>query len=381
MRQPPSVLRYLVILLALCFAARAYADDRTEARTHYQAGVKFYASADYRSAIREFSAAQQLVPADLNNYNLALCYDKLGDAEPATQYYRAFLDKQPNTDKRAEIEASISRLEAAARSAASKKAEEARKVDEARKAEEAKKAAEAARAEEAKRPVGPVVGPSIGPAGPPVGPAGPMVGPAPGPAVGPAPGPAVGPAVGPAAAPPPAPVVTPPAPAVTPPAPAVGGIGSSGRKPHRGPAVGGSIGTPSTASPVSTGDAELDRINGININQIRDERVGGAGSGMADTRGGPAAAANAGPSPSGPPSPPGPSGVNGQPLPGVPDQAPQETPVYKKWWFWAVVAVSGYVVYELANSSSTSSQTIKGRELPPTGRAAAQPGGLTLLRW
>ena len=111
MRQPPSVLRYLVILLALSFAARAYADDRVEARTHYQAGVKFYGSGDYHSAIREFSAAQQLVPADLNNYNLALCYDKLGDAEPATQYYRAFLDKQPNTDKRAEIEASISRLE------------------------------------------------------------------------------------------------------------------------------------------------------------------------------------------------------------------------------------------------------------------------------
>src|SRR5262249_45732002 len=110
MRQPPSVLRYLVILLALSFAARAYADDRADARRHYQAGVKFYGSGDYHSAIREFSAAQQLVPADLNNYNLALCYDKLGDAEPATQYYRAFLDKQPNTDKRAEIEASISRL-------------------------------------------------------------------------------------------------------------------------------------------------------------------------------------------------------------------------------------------------------------------------------
>ena len=63
MRQPTSVLRYLVILLALSFAARAYADDRAEARTHYQAGVKFYGSGDYRSAIREFSAAQQLVPA------------------------------------------------------------------------------------------------------------------------------------------------------------------------------------------------------------------------------------------------------------------------------------------------------------------------------
>src|SRR5690606_38345656 len=115
------------------------ADSRAEARVHYQAGVKFYNGGDYRSAIREFSAAQQLAPADLNNYNLALCYDKLGDPEPAIQYYRAFLDKQPTTDKRAEIEASIARLDAAAKSAAAKKAEEAR-IEEARRAEEARKA-------------------------------------------------------------------------------------------------------------------------------------------------------------------------------------------------------------------------------------------------
>jgi hypothetical protein len=377
MRQPTSVLRYLVILLALSFAARAHADDRSEARTHYQAGVKYYSAGDYRSAIREFSAAQQLTPADLNNYNLALCYDKLGDAEPATQYYRAFLDKQPNTDKRAEIEASISRLEAASRSAASKKAEEVRKAEEARKAAEA-----------ARRPEGPTLGPAPGPtsgttAGPVIGPsAGPAVGPAPGPAVGPVLGPAAGPPVGPAAGP----AVAPPAGPVLGPAPApapvvVGAVGATAeRKPRRGPAVSGSIGTPSTATPVSTGDAQLDRINAINIDQVRDQRVGGAASGLTDTRGGPAVAAGAGAAQPGQPAPPAPSGANGQPLPGSPDQ-PKETPVYKKWWFWAVVAVSGYVVYELATSSSTSSQPIRGRELPPTGRAAAQPGGLTLLSW
>jgi hypothetical protein len=375
MRQPFNVLRYLVILLALCFTVRAYADDRAEARTHYQAGVKFYAGGDYHSAIREFAAAQQLAPADLNNYNLALCYDKLGDAEPAIQYYRAFLDKQPNTDKRAEIEASISRLEAASHSAASKKADEARKAEDARKAEEARKAAEAAKAEEAKRPVGPTLGPAPGPVvGPTLGPApapspGPAIGPAPAPTVGPAPAPAVGPAPGPAAGP----MIGPE------PAPPVGASASADhRKPHKGPAISGSIGTPSTATPVSTGDAQLDRVNSIDIDQIRDQRFGGAGSGPAAPHGGPAVAAGAG---SAQPGPPAPNGANGQPMPAGPDQAPQETPVYKKWWFWAVVAVGGYVVYEVATSSSTPSQTIRGREMPATGRANTQPGGLTLLRW
>ncbi len=389
MRQPPSVLRYLVILLALSFAARAYADDRAEARTHYQAGVKFYASGDYHSAIREFSAAQQLVPADLNNYNLALCYDKLGDADPATQYYRAFLDKQPNTDKRAEIEASISRLEAASRSAASKKAEEARKIEEARKAEEmrkaeearkaedARKAAEAAKADEAKRTAGPVLGPAA-PPGPPTGPTGPGVGPALGPPAGPALGPPAGPTVEPAPGPAAGPVLGPaPAPPDEAPAPA-----PPARKPHKGPAISGSLGTPGAATPPATGDSQLDRVNSIDINQIRDQRIGSAGSGMTDSRGGPAVAANAGAAQPGQqtqPGQPGPNAVNTPPMTG--DEPKKETPVYKKWWFWAVVAVSAYVAYELvANSNSMSSQTM-GRQVPPAGRGAPQPGGLTLLRW
>jgi hypothetical protein len=332
------ILRTLVILLTLSFAARGYADDRTEARSHFQAGVKYYSSGDYRGAIREFSAAQQLAPADLNNYNLALCYDKLGDAEPAIQYYRAFLDKQPNSDKRAEIQASINRLESASRSAAGKKADEVRRAEDARKADEAR--TEARRAEEARK--------ADEPSG--------STGPAPGPAAGPAIGPAQGP-IGPSPEPPP----------------------EERKAPKRGPAVAGSIGTPSTASPVPTGDQQLDRVNSINIDEIRDQRVGGAGSGLADGRAGPATA-NAGPAqPGQPPAPaqndpgaPGPA-VSGS------EQPKKEKPVYKKWWFWVVMGVSAVVVINLATSSSQKSNT-RGREMPPSNNHP-DPGGMTLLRW
>jgi hypothetical protein len=320
MRQPTRILRYLVILCALCVAVRARADDRSEARAHYQTGVKLYSSGDYQGAIREFSAAQQLAPADLNNYNLALCYDKLGDAEPAIQYYRAFLDKQPGSDKRAEVEASISRLEAAQRSAASKKT------------------------------------PAPAPSAPPPPPAGPVLGPspAPGSAAPPpsAPPPSAGPVLGPSPAPPPAP---PPA--------------AIDDRPPPGPAggPGGSVGTPSSGSPVSSGDPQLDRAGSINIDEVRDQRTGAGGP--APRRGGPAVAANE------PPPPDQPLGPNAQP--GGSDQPKKETPVYKKWWFWAVVAVSGYVVYSLATTSSSPSRV--GRTVP-TGKAAPDPG-LTLLRW
>ena len=319
----PTFLRLLFLALALAFvgASPALADDRTEARTHYQAGVKFYAGGDYRSAIREFSAAQQLAPADLNNYNLALCYDKLGDAEPAVQYYRAYLDKQPNTDKRAEIEASVQRLDAAAKSAAAKKADEQKRVEAAKKAEDDRAAAEAAKRRPAEDPD-------------------PMM-------------------------------------------------------PKNGVGGGGSTGTPSTGV-VSTGDTQLDRVQGININSVRDQRVGGASSGIPanDPRspgvgpqgngqgnvamnGGAGAGlgpATAGGAPNGPPNP------NGTPMNGEPPK--KETPIYKKWWFWAVVAVSAYVVYQIATDSPSSNSA---RILPEVGGGtksnAGQPGGLTLMSW
>src|SRR5215813_8271409 len=65
-----GVFLVLACLLGGPLASRAWADDpRAEAKAHYQAGVKLYSTGDYRGAVKEFSAAQQLAPADLNNYN------------------------------------------------------------------------------------------------------------------------------------------------------------------------------------------------------------------------------------------------------------------------------------------------------------------------
>ena len=333
MRHPSSVFRHVVIVLALCLTTHAHADDRSDARAHFQAGVKFYGGGDYRSAIREFSAAQQIAPADLNNYNLGLCYDKLGDAEPAIQYYRAFLDKQPGTDKRAEIQASIERLEAASRSAATKRGSD--------------------------KPVAPPVAAPIAP-----------------PAVAP---PAVVPAapaapLPDAAARPPQPTIVPPPPPAVPPAP------DAAAAPWQGPAEAAPLETPpakrkrgpAVAAPAPTGDPQLDRLNSIDVDQIRDQR--GLGNDGRAAVGGPAVGANGAP-----PSQPGALAApspQGQPVPPGPDQPKKESAIYTKWWFWAVVAVSGYVVYELAtsNSSSSSSGRTVGASPPPRT-------GLTLLRW
>ena len=325
---------FVLVVMFVGFAAhRASADDpRTDARVHYQAGVKAYNGADYRAAIKEFTAAQQLAPADLNNYNLALCYDKLGEAEPAIQYYRSYLDKVPASDKRAEIEASVARLDAAVKSAVAKKAAEAqaaeaaktaeaqRKADEMKKAEaeahaaeEARKADEQRKADEEARKH-----PDVRPVAP----------------------------------------------------------------------AGGSTGTVGTGVAVTTGDAQLDRAQAIDINAIRDQRIGGAASGLADTRGGPAMGAplppagqaNLNASAIPPPAGAG-AAVQAQPNGAQPvDQPKKADPIYKKWWFWAIVAVSAYVVYEVATAGPSNSTT--GREQPLHGISPApRPSGLTLFSW
>jgi tetratricopeptide (TPR) repeat protein len=337
MRMQIPVIRYVVLLLALVFSTGTVAaDSRSEAKAHYQAGVKLYSGGDYKGAIKEFSAAQELAPADLNNYNLALCYDKLGDPEPAIQYYRAFLDKQPGSDKKAEIESSIARLENAAKSAAAKRAakekdEEAKRLAEQKKAdEEARKADEARRAAEAKRPPDEIRKDPEGPAGP-------------------------------------------------------VGVGSTG--------------TPGGTGTVSTGDAQLDRVQRIDVNQIRDQRVGGATSGMpAQPPAAPGTAASGGNAAAnidvnaqasgGAPATAGPAPVANAnnpnaAQPGQPDPSDKKaTPVYKKWWFWAVIAVSAYVVISIATEDKNDDTASR---VMPMGRnsnsPAAATGGMTLMRW
>jgi hypothetical protein len=70
-------------------------------------------------------------------------------------------------------------------------------------------------------------------------------------------------------------------------------------------------------------------------------------------------------------------------MPGAPDDKPREKPVYKKWWFWAVVAVSAYVVYAIATEDSAQPGS-RAREMLPLGPrpiAPQAPGGLTLMSW
>jgi tetratricopeptide (TPR) repeat protein len=327
----------LLIMLALCASVSlAWADARSDARTHYQAGQKAYAGSDYKVAIKEFSAAQDLAPADLNNYNLALCYDKLGDADNALTYYRQYLDKVPDAPKRSEIEASMARLDSAKKSKADKTAAADKKADADKKAQadaDAKKAEDMAKVappvDDKKAPI--VVGaPDVAP--PPIG----------------------------------------------------AGVGV------------GSTGTPSSGLTVTTGDSQLDHVQGINIDQIRDQRMGSMPqdrnappNGQQGQQGRQGQQQNPNGQPNGMAAMNGGNGQqnpSGQPLPADKSNqtASSDTPIYKKWWFWVVVAVGVYVTYEIATSNSNSDVTnarMFDKSKSNVGASAVPQGGYTLLRF
>jgi len=262
-----------------------------------------YESRDYKGAITEFNAAQRLAPADLNYYNIALCYDKLGDAESAIRQYQEYLHRAPDSARRAEVEANIARLEEARRSAAKKadddkRAQEAKRADEARQAEEVKRAEEEAKRAEAAKKAEEVKR----------------------------------------------------AEAAKQPADSANGSAPTGSAGAGGP---GASGTPSTAQTVTTGDADLDRVASINVDAIRDQNGFGGPSASAPSTNAPS---SSGPTAAGPQQ----SGNHAGEAP----PPPKATPVYKQWWFWAVVAVGAVVLYEVATTPSHSTTQASGRETP-----------------
>lgn len=279
----------IIALLVCAGAGTARGDSRDEARAHFQAGMKAYGNSDYRSALQEFTAAQQLSPADLNYYNVALCYDKLGEAAPAIENYREYLRRVPDAPKRLEIDASIARLDAALKSAAAK-AEDAKRAEDIRWATAKQSQPEQSVAK---------------------------------------PGEATAPATN-----------------GNPPGPANTGTGASGA---------GASGTPSSGLVVPTGDAQLDRVSSINIDAIRDQRgLSDRPSGAAPGSNDPRAATPTRPAPSG-------------------DTGPKATPLYKEWWFWAIVAVGAVVVYEVATTPSNSPN--------PRAQTTAPQAAISLFRF
>jgi tetratricopeptide (TPR) repeat protein len=98
---------------ALAQAPRtAPADATAQAKAHFGRGVDLYKQARYREAIAEFQEAYRLKAHGVIYFNLAQCYERLGDIPAALQAYHEYLRAVPDAEDRRTVVAAMANLEA-----------------------------------------------------------------------------------------------------------------------------------------------------------------------------------------------------------------------------------------------------------------------------
>src|SRR5262249_19982450 len=91
----------LALIGVTCFATLAQAergDPMARARTHCEAGRALYNLQNYSDAIREFTAAYELVAKPELLLNLGQCYRKLDKLEQAREMYSQYLSATTASD-------------------------------------------------------------------------------------------------------------------------------------------------------------------------------------------------------------------------------------------------------------------------------------------
>ncbi|MHB8672039.1 MAG: TonB-dependent receptor domain-containing protein, partial [Acidimicrobiales bacterium] len=113
-----SKLPLALVLAALAGVAPrvAHADERTEARRHFRAGLDDAAQHLYLRAVDEFQEAYRILPNANVLYNIGRAYADAGDADHAIDFYQRYLAN--DVPDRADVEQLIQNLEQRRRQAA-----------------------------------------------------------------------------------------------------------------------------------------------------------------------------------------------------------------------------------------------------------------------
>lgn len=117
-------MRQVVFLLLVSLVLGAWSPARAEeasqlsaaqridrARQHFDRGQSLFNRAQYVAAALEFQAAYELQPLALLLWNAAQAYRKAGDDAQAIEYYKRYLDADPATKKRADVEKVLADLD------------------------------------------------------------------------------------------------------------------------------------------------------------------------------------------------------------------------------------------------------------------------------
>jgi tetratricopeptide (TPR) repeat protein len=112
----------LCLLPRLATARRAtptVADPDTEVATrHFRHGLDLYGQERYQEAIESFERARSAKPVPAFDYNIARCYDRLGNWQKAADYYQRYVTAKPDASDAAETRERIATLKQRIREAA-----------------------------------------------------------------------------------------------------------------------------------------------------------------------------------------------------------------------------------------------------------------------
>jgi hypothetical protein len=104
-----SLLSLFTLALAVASPA-AHADPEADAKDHFKRGVKLYNLGHFQEAIPEFEKAYDLDPEPILLFNIAQSHRQNGSKERALFFYRRYLEQDPNTNKRADVEQRMKEL-------------------------------------------------------------------------------------------------------------------------------------------------------------------------------------------------------------------------------------------------------------------------------
>jgi len=102
--------KFVVALVAMLWSVGALAQTSDRARELFNRGKEFYDQGQYEEAIGAFTAAGEIRPSPILDYNIARCHEKLGNSGEAVAAYERYLKATPGAANREEVERRVAAL-------------------------------------------------------------------------------------------------------------------------------------------------------------------------------------------------------------------------------------------------------------------------------
>jgi tetratricopeptide (TPR) repeat protein len=109
----------MILVTALALAGTAQADS-TEAKKHYDRGMRAYNLQDFRGALTEFQRAYVEMPDAAFLFNIGQAQRQLGQYDAASKSFHLYLANQPDAANRDQVEHLIQQMDKAAADARTK---------------------------------------------------------------------------------------------------------------------------------------------------------------------------------------------------------------------------------------------------------------------